>query len=797
MNVMMKWWKKLTKNQKGFSLIELLCTVAIFSIVITSVGTAMVVSARSYQNGSVELDLQQQAQITSNLLTNLIIDSDEVVQASGDTLTVRKVESGENVTYQIYYSGADETIYYISSADATSTPRVLAEYVTGFTVSQDTAGGNVDFALEFTENGRSYKSDYHVTPRNGVSSGGMVTAGTASVFVENRLILEPGQDYDLNVRVLGTSIQGFSVSGITGNAATDTTVTPKDTNTAHIEVGLGETSNSFQFNVQPTDTSIAPQLVTVYVRRVNAINVSGYKVDGTVNKAGAIYKVTAPLSGTNLEKEPGSWYDVDYVDPYTVDWAFEFTREDDAGNSTTPSAGEYIQEISRGMDGNVPYVMFQLTQDMTEGCSLKVTATALHPEGEYPEDSGNKTNKTGLKYGTVQGFWTLDYQAWRRSGRLDIGLGLDDSYFYYNEYTGEVSGFAGNAQVNFWGYSSAIGWTDPTDQTTGFNYYNTGDTNAVISVDFGTPGDPNTWELVLNTHRSQNPSSIMSYSSPYWTFNDDHQSGYWSDVAYYVVKIWYHIYDGIHAGEDVVIEDTYSIEDVAIKFKNAVGANWKRTNEVYVTTSDSLEKYKVYYTFDKGWEEGAAIYFEDLGRFVGVVHDDGNDYNDIRCDITVSEQGNDGLADYIIFSLPSDKKQECITKTAEDGGIIKEIYEYNPLLEYPRNYITNGIIPDWMYTGGYPSQENQDRIKGCDGTVEFHFVEPNISGVTLKTMYCPTPTEFISLGNVYYVGGTDASGNDVKIKIVCNGNVATYQEEVGGVVTNTNLTWNGAGWTAN
>lgn len=795
MNVMMKWWKKLTKNQKGFSLVELLCTIAIFSIVITSVGTVMVVSARSYQNGNVELDLQQQAQITSNLLTNLIIDSDEVVQASGDTLTVRKVESGVTVTYQIYYSSGDNTIYYTSSADAASTPRVLAEYVSGFTVNQD-AGGNVDFALKFTENSRNYESDYHVTPRNGVTSGGAVTAGTASLFVENELTLEPGQEYDLNVRVLGTSIQGFSVSATTGNTdTTDTTVTVKDTNTVHIKVGLGETSESFQFSVQPTDSSIAPMPVTVFVRRVKAINMcpdNQYRLSGTANKAGAEYKVTATLAGSNLPRVAGAWYDVDYVDPYTVDWAYEFTKKDSDGNSIVVPAGDYIQETGRGMDvNNVPYITFKLKQDLTEGCSLKVTTTALHPEGEYPVDSGNKTNKTGLKYDTVQGFWTLEYQAWRRNGRLDIGLALDDSYFWPPTETNPNKSFKGNAEVNVWGYSKN---NVLVDHPTGFNYFATTDSGSFVKAEPGY-GDSNNWHLRLDVDRTRD---TMAYSSPYFAYSQP-QTGYWSDIVRYDVTINYHIYHDEHAGEDVTLTSSHSIEDVQIKFKNVAALEWNRTNKVYVTTSDSIDDYKVYFMFDKGWE-GTEYSFSHLDRFVGVVYDDANDMLDIRKDIPILRQDSDSDGRYIIFSLPYTEKEACKAITESYGGIIKEIYEYNPYFGRIESY--GGPVlyyPTDTMTGTQVTSADLAAVKGCAGTVEFHFVEPNISGNTaaLKVMYCPTPTEFSALGNVYYVGGTDASGNDVKIKIVCGGNVATYQEEVGGVVTTTvGLTWNGTGWTA-
>lgn len=352
------------KDHKGYSLVELICTIAIFSIIITGVGTAMVVSARNYQNGSVELDLQQQAQITSNLLTNLIIDSDRVVEADGSRLVLEKVEAGVLVTYEIQLESDGSGGYKITYTSNEGSG-ILAENVeaSGFSVARD-EGGNVDFTLKFREGDREYESVYHVTPRNGVTSGGAATTGAASLFVENEIVLEPGETYDLNVRVLGTPTQGFTVQGLEGH--TDTSGTKAEAvngNTARITVGLGETSEVFHFQIKPQDSAIAPQNVNVRVRRVNAIHTSGYKTGGTVNKAGASYKVTAPLAGTNLERIPGAWYDVNYVDPYVVNWSFVFTKD-----SATLNAMDYIEITGQGMEGNIPYVMFRLKQNMTEGC---------------------------------------------------------------------------------------------------------------------------------------------------------------------------------------------------------------------------------------------------------------------------------------------------------------------------------------------------------------------------------------------------------------------------------------------
>lgn len=312
----MNWLKRLRNNQKGFSLVELICTVAIFSIIITGVGSAMVISARSYQNGNVELDLQQQAQITANLLTNLIIDANLIEEPSSDAdgtiLRIKKEEtvSGTPVSvgYEVTYDSATKQLLY--SRDG-STPQILAENIAGFSIRR-VAGNNYDFSLKVTEGNRNYESDYHVTPRNGANEeSNTAIAGAKSLYVENKLILEPGQEYDLAVRITGTSDQDYTIANLSGNVSSGTTVTKVNSRMAQIKVGLDETGTGvgddagFSFDVVPSDSSINPINVKVLVRRVNSVNVTGYKTSGKVNKAGATYKVTASLLGTNLERDPG------------------------------------------------------------------------------------------------------------------------------------------------------------------------------------------------------------------------------------------------------------------------------------------------------------------------------------------------------------------------------------------------------------------------------------------------------------------------------------------------------------
>lgn len=842
---MMKWWKKLGKDHKGFSLVELLCTMAIFSLVVTGVGTALVVSARSYQSGNVELDLQQQAQVTANLLTNLIIDSDKVEDASGSKLILKKNESGVEVTYTVELNG--EEIRYSTSSGASGT---LAENVEVFTVSQG-EGGNVDFTLKFKEGTREYNSDYHVTPRNGITSGGAAMSGDASIFVENRLILEPGQEYDLNVRILGTSVQGFTVQNLSGHmdttADTGTEVRVKDTSTVHIRVGLGETSESFHFEVKAADGSIAPQPVTVLVRRVNDIKVSGYKTGGTVNRAGATYKVTTSfLEGTNinpnLNKEPGSWFDVDYVNPYTVDWKFEFTKD----GAMLPYES-YIEETGRGVEGNVPYVTFKLKQDMTEGCSLKVTATALHPEGEFPVSSGTKTNKSGKKYGTVEGSWVLNYQAWRRYGKLNITVPLTerdfDSWGNVEDGTyGSLYKFAGRASVSYIGYNKFDIATTTSGGWESVNPFTTS-TNNILNLQIPAMAHINqVWDLILNVRTDSGGKSyaLSSYSTPYigvdiidqWAMGKtpNETGGYsgrytrgedcwikWRDTSSVDIKVTY-----VHTLEDgteetVVVSDTQMLEDVSVLYKNSASANWIRDNKVFVTVDDLIDEYSFYFKFDRGWDKGEDYYFHDLSRFVGVVYDAPGYINDVRKDIPISPAipslPDQYIGDsYITFVMDRAEKEKCYDTARPYGGVITEVYEYNPFLGMlnwgVRDY--NGIEYDdlsWFVPLDNPykqlfaeadtlTQDRVDQMKGCKGTLIFCFKDPNINvaagAVTPIVRYCPTLTEY---GSVYYIPYSGALAQQARF--VIGTDTAEYQiYESGNWITKSNMTWDGTNWTA-
>lgn len=842
-NKMMKWWKSLCRNHKGFTMVELICSVAIFSIIMTGVGSALVISARSYQRGNVELDLQQQAQIASNLLTNLIIDSDEVVQASDNKLIVKKVESGGTVTYTVFLDG-DNKLKYSTNVD--SAGGILAENITDFDISR-AEGQNVDFSLKVEAGGRSYASDYHVTPRNGVSSGGTALSGAISMFVENELVLEPGQTYDLNVRISGTTNTGFTVDSTDGGInSSETQITTVGSN---IQIKVGSTeADSFHFRVISDADSTVFQDISVLIRRVNDIRVNGYKTGGNVNRAGAEYKVSGVLTGSNLDKRPGEWYDVDYVNPYTNAWSFEFTKKDESGNVLHPDYNEYVEITGYGTDaGNIPYVTFKLRRDLTTGCSFKVTGTALHPEGVNPADA-TTTNKSGIHYGRlsaptecVSASWTLENQAWKRNGKLDIAVHhLGDENFDF--WDGQIM-YKWNANVKFIAYDSegnflpAIhGDFDPWQR----------EQHLPIKADLDLNNIRDKWDLVLMPYHETNnvwdwgPSYSLPYIVAYYNnavFDRNYylwQAGpYFINtklgVAGYNIELSYQYMDENGVLQNETINENYDVEEVSVLYRNSLdaGCSWQRDNKIFVTTADTITDYKVHFQFDRGWDKDDHDYhFIDLKRFVGVVADRPGYVNDIRRDITVT--GNevkkavpDGDS-VLTFTLTAADKAECKALADTADGTISMIYEYNPFLgrlqlkeksydellaenpswadNYWAHYNTeipaDPLNPRWYKEYDMPldvrgvtvTQEMMDSIKGCEGKVTFCFKDPNITGATLKTMYCPTITEY---GPLYYIDETS--------RFSIQATTAQYQELGGGTwSTVVNLTWNGTnGWIAN
>ena len=72
-------------GKKGFTLVEIIVSLAIMTIVAGAVGAFVIAGNNSYMRGNKELTLQEEAQLTANQMIDLIIDVEKGISFSNLT----------------------------------------------------------------------------------------------------------------------------------------------------------------------------------------------------------------------------------------------------------------------------------------------------------------------------------------------------------------------------------------------------------------------------------------------------------------------------------------------------------------------------------------------------------------------------------------------------------------------------------------------------------------------------------------------------------------------------------------
>lgn len=411
----MKLFKKRIKgNNKGFSLVELVCAVAIFGVATTAIGSAMVVSAQSYSRGTYEVDVQEEAQTATNIVGNLIFDAVSAKQV-GNVVTI----DGEGITYTITHNTSTGTLEYAEYNGATPATGVLAENVTAFSTNLSEnpddfkADRNVKVEITIEKNGRTYEASYNTTARNG-SANAVGVAESATISVDSTVVIEPNQvNLELPVKVIASvPDRTFTVSK--ANASDPITVSSemdcvKITASAEAEgpyVIIIQTRAKDDSNV-PLDT----KMVTVNVRRILGMNYTK-NVTGSEGASGSSYQINFSYAGINLEKVYGRDYDTDYVDPKQ----FEFSYTSTSGIS---NVNDYI-DAKVEQTGASPSVSFTLKNTIPDGQKIYITCTSLHSKGKDKDD--NKTNKTGNSYGVISKTVEIGKSPITANGEITRGM---------------------------------------------------------------------------------------------------------------------------------------------------------------------------------------------------------------------------------------------------------------------------------------------------------------------------------------------------------------------------------------
>lgn len=245
------------KNQKGFTLVELIIAVAILAIVTLAVCGFIVVGSRSYTSANTDIMLQQDAQLALNQISDVIIDTTDSIsygvraggvgdmqlvlkdsefggEATEKCLAiVNKNEAGstnDNESYWFYWSKDDEIIYFnkveaysstmsmseiqskFAEAADQSKVSILAQHVTDFSVdlTQFDANRVVMLSVTFENGNRVYSTSNNVTVRNRIALNELTVGPLkrAEEFVINTVtsvVLEPGDTYSLASKVAVTT----------------------------------------------------------------------------------------------------------------------------------------------------------------------------------------------------------------------------------------------------------------------------------------------------------------------------------------------------------------------------------------------------------------------------------------------------------------------------------------------------------------------------------------------------------------------------------------------------------------
>lgn len=414
--------KRIKGNNKGLSLVELVCAVAIFGVAATAIGSAMVVSAQSYSRGTYELDVQEEAQTATNIVGNLIFDAVSAKQ-DGNVVTI----NGEGKTYTITYDEDAQTLNY--EEDPGDHTGVLAENVTSFDTSLTPnandfkADRNVKVEIAIEKNGRTYEATYNTTGRNGSSNAEGVEE-SATIIVDSTVVVEPGQKtvgVELPVMVAGSAVnKDFDVI----ESESDIEVV-KGTNKVTIKAepsAMGSYTFIIQTVASDASGPLDEKLVTVLIRRMTSVNGVDKAVTGDEGSNGSSYKMTFEGVGTNLNKVYGRDYDTNYVDPRQYSFEYSMT-----GAEAGKTYSDYIDmsSIVAQTTGVTPSVSFKLKSDMPMGSKITVTCVSLHSTG---------TNKSGTNYGKVSGDLEIYKSPFLSNGKIgrgndgNIKISVDSSF---------------------------------------------------------------------------------------------------------------------------------------------------------------------------------------------------------------------------------------------------------------------------------------------------------------------------------------------------------------------------------
>ena len=156
--------KKLRKNNRGFTLTELIVSTAILGIVALAASAFMIAGTRTYSSVNYTVRLQYEAQIAMAQLQEYTVDCTDGIAWDGSTLYI---VNGTDVHLFAFDSTA-QTLSYAKTAKAdtlsVSSYDLAAEHITDMDVTL--SEGQAEITLHMERNTKTYSATQLIAMRN-------------------------------------------------------------------------------------------------------------------------------------------------------------------------------------------------------------------------------------------------------------------------------------------------------------------------------------------------------------------------------------------------------------------------------------------------------------------------------------------------------------------------------------------------------------------------------------------------------------------------------------------------------
>lgn len=388
-------------GNQGFTLVEVLCAVAIFSMLASIVAGVVTVSVRLYGNGVKDTSLQQEAQYLTNQVGNLVRDATKI-GVNGTQYMIYTTDTNGYVL-SMPNDGSDQLNYATFTVDADNNMNVsafemFAEHVGSFSLTPDEDFEKtraVKLKLEMVNADKTYTMDYTMTARNEVVQKiEFNTIPEADIDCETEICMVPGETLSLPVTVSGET-GGISIECADG-VSVEHSEYSQSAIPSHIQITLDKkvkdqtkmltirTKNVIEGSMTPLDTVV----VTIRVRRVNTITVSHTCDQTDYESAGAVFTFYSDANIYNRSQRVGEDWDVNWKQPAAVEWSAVLKVNGVEYSDSSSKFGEYFRKVGEDNDAVTPTVQYELLQNMPAGLELTVKAVSLHRRGQ---NKGNVT----------------------------------------------------------------------------------------------------------------------------------------------------------------------------------------------------------------------------------------------------------------------------------------------------------------------------------------------------------------------------------------------------------------------